>query len=198
MKIAGSLLSRLVQRLQLVCHPCQTSHNHAKGHTPSKENTWRKNIEEIFMACNKTRSFSGPPTSSKVKYTWKSYLGVSNTSQRSVPLEFDNPPLNLIEITWKQVDMTALGPDSYIWLKNRAMIHISIHTHLCWKVTLQAGNRMERCTFENTWNLVANNSALVSPVCKWALTWKMTNNQWTRGQLTIWPLRGIKVNKSSF
>ena len=39
--------------------------------------------------------------------------------------------------------MTALGPVSYIWLKYRAMIHISIHTPLCWKVTLQAGNRME-------------------------------------------------------
>ena len=133
MRIAGSgrsLLSRLVQILKLVCHPCQMSYNHAKGHTPSKENMWSKNIE-ISMTCNKTQSFSGWPTSSKkVNILEKSYLGVSNTSQGSVPLEFDNPPLNLIEITWKQVDITALGPDLYIWLKNRAMIHISIHTPL--------------------------------------------------------------------
>ena len=55
---------------------------------------------------------------------------------RSVPLEFDNPPLNLIEITLEQVDTTALGPDSYLWLKNRAMIHILICTPLCWKIRL--------------------------------------------------------------
>ena len=45
--------------------------------------------------------------------------------------------------------MTALGPDSYFWLENRAIIHISVCTPLCWKVTLQAGNRIERSTLEN-------------------------------------------------
>ena len=30
--------------------------------------------------------------------------------------------------TQKQVDIVALGPNSYLWLKNTAKIHILIHT----------------------------------------------------------------------
>ena len=30
--------------------------------------------------------------------------------------------------TREQVDIVALGPDSYLWLKNTAKIHILIHT----------------------------------------------------------------------
>ena len=33
-----------------------------------------------------------------------------------------------METTWEQVDITALGPNSYLWLKNTAKIHILIHT----------------------------------------------------------------------
>ena len=29
-----------------------------------------------------------------------------------------------METTWEQVDITALGPNSYLWLKNKAKIHI--------------------------------------------------------------------------
>ena len=33
-----------------------------------------------------------------------------------------------METTSEQVDITALGPNSYLWLKNTAKIHILIHT----------------------------------------------------------------------
>ena len=33
-----------------------------------------------------------------------------------------------METTWEQVDITALGSNSYLWLKNKAKIHILIHT----------------------------------------------------------------------
>ena len=33
-----------------------------------------------------------------------------------------------MEITWEQVDITALGPDLYLWLKNKAKICILICT----------------------------------------------------------------------
>ena len=33
-----------------------------------------------------------------------------------------------METTWEQVDIIALGPNSYLWLKNTAKIHILIHT----------------------------------------------------------------------
>ena len=33
-----------------------------------------------------------------------------------------------METTWEQVDITALGPNSYLWLKSTAKIHILIHT----------------------------------------------------------------------
>ena len=58
----------------------------------------------------------------------KSYFGAFSTTQRSVSLEFDNSPLNMIEITWEQVDKTDLGPNSYLWLKNKPKIHILINT----------------------------------------------------------------------
>ena len=33
-----------------------------------------------------------------------------------------------METTQEQVDMVALGPNSYLWLKNTAKIRILIHT----------------------------------------------------------------------
>ena len=33
-----------------------------------------------------------------------------------------------METTQEQVDIVALGPNSYLWLKNTAQIHILIHT----------------------------------------------------------------------
>ena len=33
-----------------------------------------------------------------------------------------------METTWEQVDIVALGPNLYLWLKNTAKIHILIHT----------------------------------------------------------------------
>ena len=36
--------------------------------------------------------------------------------------------LNMMRPTREQVDIVALGPDSYLWLKNTAKIHILIHT----------------------------------------------------------------------
>ena len=33
-----------------------------------------------------------------------------------------------METTWEQVDIVALGPNSYLWLKNTAKIRILIHT----------------------------------------------------------------------
>ena len=33
-----------------------------------------------------------------------------------------------METTWEQVDIVALGPNSYLWLKNTAKSHILIHT----------------------------------------------------------------------
>ena len=34
----------------------------------------------------------------------------------------------MMETTQEQVDIIALGPNSYLWLKNTAKIHILIHT----------------------------------------------------------------------
>ena len=34
----------------------------------------------------------------------------------------------MMETTREQVDIVALGPNSYLWLKNTAKIHILIHT----------------------------------------------------------------------
>ena len=42
---SGSLLGWPVQRLQLVCHPNQMSHHHAKGHTSGKKNMRRENVK---------------------------------------------------------------------------------------------------------------------------------------------------------
>ena len=33
-----------------------------------------------------------------------------------------------MEITWEQVDVTALGPNSYLWFKIQQKIHSLIHT----------------------------------------------------------------------
>ena len=33
-----------------------------------------------------------------------------------------------METTWEQVDIVALGPNLYLWLKNTAKIRILIHT----------------------------------------------------------------------
>ena len=134
MRFAGScrsLFSRLVQRFQFVCYTCQMSHNDAKGYTSSKKNTWRKDIEKISSTYNKTQSFSGPFTSSKCKYTWKATLVPSSTIQKSVPLEFDNPPLNY---DWDHLRMSrynSFRPQFILfWLENKAMICILIHTPL--------------------------------------------------------------------
>ena len=42
--------------------------------------------------------------------------------------ETDSFPLTMMRSTREQVDIVALGPDSYLWLKNTAKIHILIHT----------------------------------------------------------------------
>ena len=42
--------------------------------------------------------------------------------------ESDSSPLNMTRPTREQVDTVALGPDSYLWLKNTAKIRILIHT----------------------------------------------------------------------
>ena len=42
--------------------------------------------------------------------------------------ESDSSPLNMMGATQEQVDIVALGPNSYLWLKNTAKIHILIHT----------------------------------------------------------------------
>ena len=34
----------------------------------------------------------------------------------------------MMRATQEQVDIVALGPNSYLWLKNTAKIHILIHT----------------------------------------------------------------------
>ena len=40
----------------------------------------------------------------------------------------DSSPLTLMRPTQEQVDIVALGPDLYLWLKNTAKIRILIHT----------------------------------------------------------------------
>ena len=42
--------------------------------------------------------------------------------------ESDSSPLNMMRATQEQVDIVALGPNSYLWLKNTAKIHILICT----------------------------------------------------------------------
>ena len=84
---------------------------------------------QISWPVTKTWSFSGPPTYSKSKYIYlKSYLSASSTKQKGESLESDSSPLNMMETTQEQVDIIALGPNSYLWLKNTAKIHILIHT----------------------------------------------------------------------
>ena len=104
------------------------SHHHAKRCTASKKNMWREDLD-ISWLVTKTWSFSGPPTCSKSKYIYlKSYLSAFSTKQKGESFEFDSSPLNMMETTQEQVDITALGPNSYLWLKNTAKIHILSHT----------------------------------------------------------------------
>ena len=58
-------------------------------------------------------------------------------------IESDSSPLNMMETTWEQVDIVALGPNSYLWLKNTAKIHILIHTP-------NAGEWVYRCRTEKS------------------------------------------------
>merc|ERR1712203_514491 len=44
---------------QLVCHPCQTSDDNAKGHSIGSSHPWRKSLTFLSTAENK-RPFSGP------------------------------------------------------------------------------------------------------------------------------------------
>ena len=159
---------------------------------------WRENLE-ISWPATKSWSFSEPPTYSKSKYTWKAILVPSALHWGSVSLEFDNSPLKMIETTWEQVDITALGPDSYLWLKNTVQNSYFDSYPLCWRIGLQAGNKIELQT--------QRGAHLETQIgSKTALTWFLwyANELWHRKwpivskQLTIWPLKSIKVNKSSF
>ena len=129
-RFAGSgrgLFSRPVWRLQPVCYPCKMSHHHAKRCAVSKKNMQREDLE-ISWPVTQTWSFSGPPTFSKSKYIWKSYLSAFSTKQKGESIESDSSPLNMMETTQEQVDIIALGPNSYLWLKNTAKIRILICT----------------------------------------------------------------------
>ena len=154
-----------------------------------------------FLGLQQTSSpFQDHPHPPKGKYTWKSY----HDEHREVyHLSLTTLHLDMIETTWEQVDITALGSDLYLWLKNIAKIYILIHTPCVreWDCRLEnriypkihkRGVHLETCEI---WQ--QNSSDLISPLCKWVMTRKMTNSQWTSEQLTIWPLKSMKVNKSS-
>ena len=130
----------------------------------------------------------------------KSYLSAFSTTQKGVSLEFDSSPLNMMETTWEQVDITALGPNWYLCLKNTAKICILIHTPYggeqdCKQETeiflkstyfgifYKLEPQREAC-LETHINWQQNNSDLTSPICKWVMTQKMTNSQWTADHLT--------------
>ena len=84
---------------------------------------------EISWPVTKTLSFSGPPTYSQGKYIHlESNLSAFSTKQKGESIESDSSPLNMMEPTQEQVDIVALGPNLYLWLKNTAKIHIFIHT----------------------------------------------------------------------
>ena len=74
----------------------------------------------------------------------------------------------MIEITREQVDITALGPNSYLWLKNKAKIHILIRTPCVGKLDCKTGNRIERSALGDTEIGGKKNpsSDLISLVCK--------------------------------
>ena len=56
----------------------------------------------------------------------KSYLSAFSTKQKGESIESDSSPLNMMETTQEQVDIVALGSNSYLWLKNTAKICILI------------------------------------------------------------------------
>ena len=89
---------------------------------------WREDLE-ISWSVTKTWSFSGPPTYSQSKYIHlKNYLSAFSTKQKGESIKSGSSPLNMMETTQEQVDVVALGPNSYLWLKNTAKLHILIHT----------------------------------------------------------------------
>ena len=160
-----------------------------------------------FLVCNKTRSFSGPPTYSQSKYTWKA-ISVPSAQHRKVNhLSLTTLHLDMIETTWEQVDITALSYGSYLWLKNIAKIRISIHTLMLENEIVGREQKSPPISVPflrikpqnalgDTQNWWQNSSDLLSPLCKWVMTQKTTNSQRTGEQLTIWPSKIIKVNKS--
>ena len=61
----------------------------------------------------------------------KSYLSAFSTKLKTKgceSIESGSSPLNMMGATREQVDIVALGPNSYLWLKNTAKIHILICT----------------------------------------------------------------------
>ena len=89
-----SLFVGLVWRFQPVCYPCKMSHHHAKRCAISKKNMQRENLE-IFWPATETWSFSGPPTYSQSKYTWKS-ISVPSAQHRRV----NHLSLTALHLTW--------------------------------------------------------------------------------------------------
>ena len=246
------------------------SYNHAKRHTISKKNTQRENLE-ISWSATKTWSFSGPPTYSKSKYTWKAILVPSALHRKVYHLS-----LTALHLTWwrpleNKLDITALGPNSYLWLKNTAKIHILIHTPCARKLDCKQEKEIQEIQYNryvqqyryNTdaiWRNTRNtiqwihaaiqiqygchmenykvqpcslvNSTILGGKCKdqpsnftaldsssvrsmlgdsqlvakqlWPDFYNMQmsydTEKWpiVSEQLTIWPLKSIKVNKSSF
>ena len=63
-------------------------------HTSSKKNMWREDLE-ISWPVTKTWSFSGPPTYSKSKYTWKAILVPSALHRKVYHLS-----LTALHLTW--------------------------------------------------------------------------------------------------
>ena len=55
-------------------------------------------------------------------------LSALNKTKGCESTEPDSSPLDMMGATQEQVDIVALGPNSYLWLKNTAKIHILIHT----------------------------------------------------------------------
>ena len=51
----------------------------------------------------------------------------------------------MMRATQEQVDVVALGPNSYLWLKNTAKIHILIHTPNARES--DCGSRTEKSTY---------------------------------------------------
>ena len=107
------LFGRIVWRLHPMCYPCKMSHHLAKRCAVSKENMWRENLE-ISWSATKLGPFQDHPTYSQSKYTWKA-ISVPSAQHRRVSLTTLH--LDMIETTWEQVDIIALGYDSYLWVE---------------------------------------------------------------------------------